>query len=178
MVATVLSAQCTDKRVNIVTEKLFSVADTPDKMRQLGFDELKAIISSCGLSNTKAKNILSLSEILCEKYSGNVPGDFALLKALPGVGVKTANVVMANAFGADVIAVDTHVFRVSARLGLAREKTPEKTGEVLNRILPEGKKNALHHALIWHGRLICSASKPSCSHCPVESFCEYDQKRL
>ncbi len=172
LIATILSAQCTDKQVNKVTPKLF--ADYPDAraMAKLTPEELAPYIRSCGFYATKAKNIVMTCNILVDQYDGQVPADLELLQKLPGVGRKTANVVCSNAFGMDAIAVDTHVFRVSNRLGLAHAKNVEKTEEQLMENIPKDKWSIAHHWLIWHGRRICSARNPKCAECPLAPWCE------
>ncbi len=172
LVATILSAQCTDKRVNKVTKELFSVADTPEKMLSLGEEKLREYIRSCGLSNSKAKNIILMSRDLVEKYSSEVPDDHAKLKALAGVGQKTANVVMSNAFDYPAFAVDTHVQRVSNRIGLARSENVSGTEKQLMENFPKEMWTKMHHTLIFHGRNICHARKPDCANCPIEDICE------
>ena len=176
LVATILSAQCTDVRVNQVTKVLFAMADTPEKMVALGYDKVLDTIKSCGLANNKAKNIIASSKVLIKEYGGEVPSDFDKLTDLPGVGRKTANVVLSNAFGVPAIAVDTHVFRVSNRLGLAHSDTPEKTEEDLKNILDRADWSRMHHMLIWHGREICHSRKPDCADCILYGECEYDKK--
>lgn len=171
LAATILSAQTTDKQVNKITSGLFKKYRNPEDFAQLSTAELETYIQSCGLYKNKAKNIIETSRILVEKFGGKVPEDLAQLVKLPGVGRKTANVVLANAFGHDVIAVDTHVFRVSNRLGLADADTVEKTEEQLMTVIPEGIRNKAHHWLILHGRHTCSAKKPKCLECPVSQYC-------
>lgn len=172
LVATILSAQCTDVRVNKVTKELFAVSDTPEKMVELGEEKLKTYIKSCGLSNSKAKNIISMSKDLVEKYSSEVPNDHAKLKDLAGVGQKTANVVMSNAFGYPAFAVDTHVQRVSNRIGLARSENVSGTEKQLMENFDRNDWTKMHHILIFHGRNICHARKPDCGNCPIEDICE------
>ncbi|AET68914.1 endonuclease III [Desulfosporosinus orientis DSM 765] len=171
LIATILSAQCTDERVNLVTASLFSEANTPEKIIKLGQTTLENKIRSLGLFHNKAKNILSACQVLVEKYNGQVPEDLELLKELPGVGRKTANVVASNAFGIPAIAVDTHVFRVAHRLGIASGKTPEKVEDELREVFPQDRWSIVHHLLIFLGRRICSARKPRCEECPVSSVC-------
>lgn len=173
LIATMLSAQCTDARVNIVTEDLFEEYYTPERMIILTEEEIQEKIKSCGLYKTKGKNILATSKILIENYGGKVPGDIVELQKLPGVGRKTANVVVSNAFGIPAIAVDTHVFRVSNRIGLANGTTPEKVEEQLMKALPRDKWSDSHHYLIWHGRRTCKARKPECEDCGVRDYCKY-----
>lgn len=176
LVAVVLSAQATDVGVNKATKALFKVADTPEKMLALGEEGLKSYIKTIGLFNSKAKNIILLCQQLIEKHNSTVPNDFKALNALAGVGVKTANVIMNCAFGAPTIAVDTHVFRVSNRIGLANTTSPEKTEPELQKVIPTEWKQHAHHWLILHGRYICKARKPECYHCPISDLCEYREK--
>lgn len=171
VVAVALSAQATDVSVNKATVKLFEVADTPGKMLALGEEGLKPFISSIGLYNTKAKNVIALSRILVEDYGGEVPLEREKLQALPGVGRKTASVVL-NELGVEpAVAVDTHVFRVSHRLGLSKGKTPEKLEQDLLAIVPEPYLTRAHHWLILHGRYICVARRPKCEECLVADLC-------
>ena len=172
LVAVILSAQCTDERVNKVTAELFKVADTPEKMVELGADKLEGYIYSCGLYRSKAKNIVSASKEIAEKFGGKVPEDMDELRSLDGVGRKTANVVGSVAFKIPAIAVDTHVFRVSNRIGLARGKTPLEVEKGLMKIFPENLWGRMHHALIYHGRKICKARNPECENCPINELCE------
>lgn len=172
LIATILSAQCTDERVNLVTAALFAEANTPEAIINLGQTGLENKIRSLGLFHNKAKNILAACRVLIEKFDGQVPGDLELLRELPGVGRKTANVVASNAFGIPAIAVDTHVFRVSHRLGIARGKTPEKVEEELRTVFPREQWSLVHHLLIFLGRRICSARKPRCGDCPVREVCK------
>ncbi len=176
LVATILSAQCTDVRVNLVTPTLFTAADTPEKMLQLGEERLRGIIRTCGLSKTKAANIIKASQILADEYNGEVPKNFNALVSLPGVGRKTANVVLSNAFGVDAIAVDTHVFRVTNRLGLAHASNVLETEMQLMEIIDKNLWSDAHHWLIWHGREICLARTPKCTSCFLNGLCEYDKK--
>lgn len=171
LVAVILSAQCTDKRVNQVTEILFSVADTPKKIIQLGQIELEKIIKPCGFFHAKAKYILETSKILSESYGGEVPSDFDELIKLPGVGRKTANVVTSVAFKNPAIAVDTHVFRLANRMKLAEGKNPQEVERGLQKIIPKEKWSDAHHWLIWHGREICKARNPKCFLCPLKKIC-------
>jgi endonuclease-3 len=171
VVAVALSAQATDVSVNKATVKLFEVADTPGKMLALGEEGLKPFISSIGLYNTKAKNVIALSRILVEDYGGEVPLEREKLQALPGVGRKTASVVL-NELGVEpAVAVDTHVFRVSHRLALSKGKTPEKVEQDLLAIVPEPYLTRAHHWLILHGRYICVARRPKCEECLVADLC-------
>jgi len=171
LIATILSAQCTDERVNLITKPLFEAYPTPEKMGALSQEELEEWIKSCGFYHHKAEHILMTCRVLCEKFGGRVPGTMEELTALPGVGRKTANVVLSNAMGVPAIAVDTHVFRVSRRLGLARGTTPEKVEQELMRAIPREKWSRAHHWLIWHGRIVCKARKPLCGECPLKDVC-------
>jgi endonuclease III len=175
LVAIVLSAQATDVSVNKATQALFAVADTPEKMLELGEEKLKSYIKTIGLFNTKAKNVIALSRILVDSYHSTVPRTLEELSCLPGVGRKTANVLLNCAFGVPTIAVDTHVFRVSNRLGLARSTTPHDTEMQLLENIPSEWKQHAHHWLILHGRYICKARKPECDRCPLTDLCEYYQ---
>lgn len=178
LISTILSAQCTDRQVNIVTETLFKRFSKPEDFAQLSPEELEPHIKSCGFYITKARNIVLTSRALLEKHGGEVPRTMEELTALPGVGRKTANVVLSNAFGEDAIAVDTHVFRVSNRIGLVKAKTPEDAEKQLRENLPRETWSRAHHWIIWHGRQICHARKPECAHCPVLPWCEYPDKVL
>ena len=177
LVAVILSAQCTDKRVNQVTSELFKEFNTPAKMITLSQEELENKIRSCGFFHNKAKHILAASRDLVEKHGGNVPSDKQQLKALAGVGEKTANVVLSLAFGVPAIAVDTHVFRVSNRLGLADSKDVFKTQKQLEYVLPKDKWSKFHYALVLHGRYVCKSQKPNCESCKLKSLCKkYNNK--
>lgn len=176
LVAVVLSAQATDKGVNIATRKLFAIADSPEKMLSLGLEKLKKYIRTIGLYNTKAKNILALSEILIKQFDGKVPTTRTELMKLPGVGRKTANVVLNIAYQLPTIAVDTHIFRVCNRTGLAPGSSPEKVEDLLTKIVPKDFILHAHHWLILHGRYICKARKPKCPLCPVKKECGYKNK--
>ena len=176
LVAVVLSAQATDVGVNKATGALFAAADHPAKMLALGETRLKELIKTIGLFNTKAKNIIGLSHMLVDGHGGEVPGDRAALEALPGVGRKTANVVLNVAFGEPVIAVDTHIFRLGNRTGLAPGKTPLDVERKLNEITPAKWKLHAHHWLILHGRHVCKARKPLCEDCVVNEICTYEAK--
>jgi len=178
LVAVVLSAQSTDVGVNKATKALFKIADTPKKMLELGEKNLKKYINTIGLYNGKAANIIKLSEILVKKFNSEVPEDFESLKSLPGVGQKTANVVLNCAFGHHTIAVDTHVFRVANRIGFVEEATPEKVEIALLKTIPKKWQNHAHHWLILHGRYVCKARKPECWRCPIAEFCEFKFKNL
>ena len=176
LIAVVLSAQATDVGVNKATKRLFAEADTPEAMVALGLEQIRNHIKTIGLFNTKAKNVLDLSEILIDQHGGAVPQDRDALEALPGVGRKTANVVLNEAFGKPTIAVDTHIFRVSNRTGLAPGKTPDSVEKELLRRVPERYRKGAHHWLILHGRYICKARKPDCLSCSIEQFCLFKQK--
>ena len=175
VIATVLAAQCTDKRGNIVTAKLFPKYPDAKAMAQLTPEELEPMIQECGLFHTKARNIVELCRILVAKYDGRVPDTMEELVQLPGVGRKTANVVLANAFGKPAFAVDTHVFRVSNRIGLAHANNVEQTERQLMEAVPRDRWSHTHHLLIWHGRRCCTARKPACERCPIVQ-CEYLNK--
>lgn len=173
LVAVILSAQCTDKRVNQVTSELFKEYNTPEKMIELSQDELERKIRSCGFFHNKAKHILDASKEIVEKYNGEVPSDKAELKALAGVGEKTANVVLATVFNVPAIAVDTHVFRVSNRLGLANSKTVEGTQKQLEKNLPKDSWIKFHYALVLHGRYVCKSQRPNCDVCGLKELCKF-----
>ncbi len=173
LVAVVLSAQTTDKMVNKITPELFKVAKTPQQMINLGEESLKQYIKSINYFNNKAKNIIATSKVLLEKYSGEVPNSFEELVELPGIGRKSANVILNTAFNHPTIAVDTHVFRVSNRIGLCNTKTPHDTEFALMKIVPERFRNEAHHWLVLHGRYICKARKPLCDDCKVTDLCNY-----
>ena len=177
LVAVVLSAQATDKSVNLATAKLFPVANTPDKLAQLGVEGLEQYIRTIGLYRGKAKNVVALSNLLLEKHGGEVPKTREALEALPGVGRKTANVVLNVAFGELTIAVDTHVFRVSNRTGLAPGKDPLEVEARLMKVTPAKYLRNAHHYLILHGRYTCVAQKPLCWKCPVYEPCEFREKK-
>ena len=176
LVAVVLSAQATDVGVNRATPALFALADTPAKMLALGEERLTELIRTIGLFRTKAKNLMALSRLLVEQHSGEVPRDRAALEALPGVGRKTANVVLNVAFGEPTIAVDTHIFRVANRTGLAPGKTPLAVETALEACTPANYKPYAHHWLILHGRYVCQARKPRCPECVIADLCEYGKK--
>ncbi|MBR2214678.1 MAG: endonuclease III [Selenomonadaceae bacterium] len=171
LIAVILSAQCTDKRVNLVTARLFAKVRTPADIVAMGEEVLAENIRDCGLFRNKAKNIVAACRMLEEKYGGAVPRDFSALKELPGVGRKTANVVMSVGFGVPAIAVDTHVFRVANRLKLAMGDTPLKVEEGLKAAIPKEQWSAAHHWLIWHGRNYCRARNPKCGECPLQEIC-------
>ena len=177
MVAVILSAQCTDERVNQVTAVLFKDYPTPQKMIELSQEELERYIFSCGFYRNKAKNILSATHDLLTKYNGEVPSDYDKLLALAGVGRKTANVISSVAFGIPAIAVDTHVFRVANRLGLAKANTPEKTEDQLKQLLPREKWSDCHHYIIFYGREVCKARNPACKECEINKYCDYYNKK-
>ena len=177
LVAVVLSAQATDVGVNKATRALFEVADTPEKMAGLGEERLRDYIKTIGLFNTKAKNVITLSETLVERFGGEVPNDRAALQSLPGVGRKTANVVLNEAFGEPTIAVDTHIFRLGNRLGLAPGKTADEVEAVLERIVPAAYKRGAHHWLILHGRHVCKARRPLCEGCVIYELCKAPDRR-
>ncbi len=176
LIAVILSAQATDKGVNKATQKLFRVANTPAAMLELGEEGLKRYIKTIGLYNTKAKNIIRTCEILVRQYHGKVPDKRPALEALPGVGRKTANVILNTAFGQPTIAVDTHIFRVCNRTGLAPGKTVLEVEKKLLKVVPEEFKQDAHHWLILHGRYTCMARKPRCGSCVIEDLCEYKEK--
>jgi endonuclease III len=178
LIAVVLSAQATDAGVNKATPKLFAIADTPAKMVALGEARLRELIKTIGLYRTKAKNIIALSRALIAQHGGKVPHDREALQALPGVGRKTANVVLNGAFGEPVIAVDTHVFRVANRTGLAPGETPLEVEQSLERAVPEKYKRHAHHWLILHGRYVCKAIKPACGRCLINDLCRWPDKNL
>jgi endonuclease III len=176
LVAVVLSAQATDKGVNKATAQLFPKVDSPQKMLRFGEDKLREAIKTIGLYRNKAKNVIALSRILVDQYAGEVPKNREDLEKLPGVGRKTANVVLNVAFGLPAIAVDTHIFRVANRTGIAPGKTPRDVEDALERIVPERFKLHAHHWLILHGRYVCVARKPNCPECMVADLCRYTPK--
>jgi endonuclease-3 len=176
LVAVVLSAQATDASVNKATAPLFRIADTPEKMVKLGEAKVKGFIKTIGLFNTKAKNVIRLSEILIAEHGGEVPADRDVLQQLPGVGRKTANVVLNIAFGQPTMAVDTHIFRVGNRTGLAPGKTPLEVELRLEKRVPEPYRLHAHHWLILHGRYVCKARKPDCPACVVQDICQFKGK--
>ncbi len=176
LVAVMLSAQCTDARVNIVTRELFKQYNTPEAMVTLAQEELERYIFSCGFYRNKAAHILSASADILERFGGEVPSTIEDLMSLAGVGKKTANVVYSVWFGGAAIAVDTHVFRVSNRLGLAKGNTPEKVEAALNKALDKDDWSKAHHWLIYHGRQICHSQKPECGVCPLAELCDYYKK--
>lgn len=176
LVAVVLSAQATDEGVNRATGPLFAVADTPAKMVALGEDRLRDYIKTIGLFRNKAKNVIALSQLLIERHGGDVPDDRAALEALPGVGRKTANVVLNIAFGHATIAVDTHILRLGNRIGLAPGKTPDEVEQKLLKAVPPEYLHHAHHWLILHGRYICKARKPECWRCLIRDLCRFTPK--
>lgn len=178
LVAVVLSAQMTDAGVNRATEKLFKAADNPRAMAKLGLEGIKNYIRTIGLYNAKAANVLALSEILTEKYQGEVPHDRAALESLPGVGRKTANVVLNVVWGEPTMAVDTHIFRLGNRIGIAPGKTPREVEDKLLKVIPKKFMQHAHHWLILHGRYICKARLPECPRCPIRQWCEYEPKTV
>jgi endonuclease III len=178
LVAVVLSAQATDAGVNKATPALFAAADTPEKMVTLGEDKVREMIKTIGLFRTKAKNVVALSRILVEQHGGQVPRSRAALEALPGVGRKTANVVLNIAFGEPTIAVDTHIFRVGNRTGLAPGKTPLEVEMTLEQVVPAQYKQHAHHWLILHGRYTCVARKPRCEVCIIADLCRWPGKTV
>lgn len=177
LVAVILSAQCTDIRVNIVTEKLFKIANTPKQMLNLGIEQLKDYIHSCGFYNNKAKSIISMSQDLIEHHNGQVPTDLDSLTKLAGVGRKTANVVVGTAFGGQTIAVDTHVHRVSKRLDFTKDSSsPYECEKSLMKLVPKDRWTKFHHQTIWFGRNQCKAINPLCNQCELKSICKYYKK--
>ena len=177
LIAVILSAQCTDERVNKVTAELFKEHYPPETMLLLSQEQLEKYIFSCGLYKSKAAHILSATKDIVERFGGQVPESFADLKSLAGVGQKTANVVSAVWFDKDAIAVDTHVFRVSNRLGLADANTPLKTEEQLKKVIPQKDWSKAHHWLIYHGRRVCHSQKPDCGNCALREYCDYYKQK-
>jgi len=178
LIAVILSAQATDISVNKATDKLYPVASTPESILELGVSGLKPYIRTIGLFNTKAENIIKTCRILIQDHDSEVPRTREELEALPGVGRKTANVVLNTAFGEPTIAVDTHIFRVSNRTGIAKGKTPLEVEKRLVRSTPDEFKKDAHHWLILHGRYVCKARKPLCGECPIVEWCEFTKKEL
>lgn len=176
LIAVILSAQATDVSVNKATAKLYPVANTPRALLNLGVEGLKPYIRTIGLYNSKAENIIKTCAILLDRFDGEVPRSREALESLPGVGRKTANVILNTAFGEPTIAVDTHIFRVSNRTGIAKGKTPLEVEKRLVRLTPEEFKKDAHHWLILHGRYTCKARKPECPDCVINDLCEYRQK--
>lgn len=177
LIAVILSAQCTDVRVNVITARLFPTYDSPAKMLALTLAELEDLIRDCGLFHSKAKNILAACRMLEEEFAGEVPSEFDKLIRLPGVGRKTANVMLSVCFGKPALAVDTHVFRVSNRMRLAQGNTPNEVEEGLMRLIPRNDWGDVHHWLIWHGRKVCRARSPLCEECVVREFCPSREKK-
>ena len=178
LVAVILSAQATDVGVNKATAKLYPVANTPAAIYDLGVEGLKPYIRTIGLFNSKAENIIKTCRILLDEHGGEVPRTRAELESLPGVGRKTANVILNTAFGEPTIAVDTHIFRVANRTGLAKGKTPLEVEKRLTRLTPDEFRKDAHHWLILHGRYVCKARKPLCTECAIVEWCEYRRKEL
>jgi endonuclease-3 len=176
LVAVILSAQATDKSVNQATERLFADAGTPEAMLALGVNGLSRYIQSIGLYRSKARHLIETCRLLIDRHGGRVPRDRAALESLPGVGRKTANVVLNVAFGEPTIAVDTHIFRVANRTGLAPGKTPRAVEERLMKVVPEEYRHDAHHWLILHGRYVCKARRPDCPVCLISDLCEYRTK--
>ncbi|TAM95583.1 MAG: endonuclease III, partial [Rhodanobacteraceae bacterium] len=178
LVAVILSAQATDVGVNRATKRLFPVADTPEKILALGEEGLKRHIATIGLFNAKARNIIATCALLIERHDGKLPHDREALEALPGVGRKTANVILNTVFGEPVIAVDTHIFRVCNRTGLARGKTVRAVEDKLRKVVPDEYKPGAHHWLILHGRYVCTARRPKCPECPIRDLCAWKYKTV
>lgn len=178
LIAVILSAQATDVSVNKATVGLFAMADTPEKMLALGESGLKSFIKTVGLYNTKAKNIIKTCQILTERYHSQVPGEREALESLPGVGRKTANIILNTLFGENTIAVDTHIFRVAKRLGFSQGTTPRQVEADLENLIPSIYLRDAHHWLVLHGRYICIARKPKCPICPLNDLCEYPHKMI
>lgn len=173
LISTILSAQCTDERVNLVCANLYIEYNTPSKVIGLTERELSEKIKSCGLYKTKTKNILATTRLILDEFNGEVPNNMEDLLKLPGVGRKTANVVLSNAYNIPAIAVDTHVFRVSRRIGLSSGDKVEAVEQDLMKIIPQDKWSDMHHYIIWHGRKVCKARKPLCKQCPLSKLCLY-----
>lgn len=178
LIAVILSAQCTDERVNKITARLFPKFDTPEKMGALSQEEMEEQIRDCGLYHAKAKNILATCHMLVQEFDSKIPDNITTLMKLPGVGKKTANVVASIIYNVPAIAVDTHVFRVSHRLGLSKGADPLATEKELQKIIPMEKWSDAHHWFIWHGRKICKARKPLCTECAVLAECPYKEKNM
>ncbi|MDD7183945.1 endonuclease III [Peptostreptococcus porci] len=178
LIATILSAQCTDVRVNIVTSELFKKYNTPEAFKSLSIKTIENEIKTCGLYKSKAQKIKDTSLMICEEFDGNVPDNLDDLVKLPGVGRKTAGVVLSNAFNVPAIAVDTHVFRVSNRIGIVKENTPEKTEFALMKAIPKDRWTHSHHLLIFHGRRICKARKPECENCNITEYCNFFKSNI
>jgi endonuclease-3 len=178
LIAVILSAQCTDVRVNFVTKRLFPKYNTPQKLGAVPQEELENMIHECGFFRSKSKNILKTCKLLLTEYNGIVPDNIKELMTLPGVGKKTANVIVNIVYGVPAIAVDTHVFRVSKRLGLAKGKDVVEVEKELMKAIPKSKWGEAHHWLIWHGRKVCKARKPLCSECVLNEVCTFSEKML
>lgn len=178
LVAVILSAQATDKMVNKITPKLFSVAKTPQQMCNLGEEKLKEYIKSINYFNNKAKNIVNASRILMSEYNSNIPSTLKELTTLPGIGRKSANVILNTIYGHATVAVDTHVFRVSNRLGLCNTTTPYDTEIAICKVIPQRFIPDAHHLLVLHGRYICKARKPSCNECTIADLCSYNHNKI
>lgn len=178
LVAVVLSAQATDKSVNIATKELFEICTTPQDFINLGEEKLKDYIKTIGLFNNKAKFIIETSKILVNKFNSKIPDNFEDLTSLPGVGRKSANVLLNVVFDKETIGVDTHIFRVSNRIGLVSAQTVEKTEEELLKVIPKDYLKNAHHLIVLHGRYVCKAKKPACNTCEIEKYCEYENKNL
>lgn len=176
LIAVILSAQATDISVNQATEKLFPIANTPEKILGIGEDKLKKAIKTIGLYNSKARNILKTCELLVHQFNSTVPKTRAELESLPGVGRKTANVILNTLFGQATIAVDTHIFRIANRIGLAQGKTPREVEDQLLKITPKPYLKNAHHWLVLHGRYVCTARKPHCQSCSIAPYCQYPAK--
>ena len=176
LVAVILSAQCTDERVNKVTPALFANYNTAEKMSKITLDELISYIKPCGYYNSKAKHIISASKKIVENFNGEVPSKFEDLITLDGVGRKTADVMIAVAFSGDAIPVDTHVFRVSNRIGLAKAKNVLQTELQLQKAIDKSKWSNMHHYILWHGRRVCKARNPDCENCEINEYCDYYRK--
>jgi len=178
LISVILSAQATDISVNKATKSLYAVANTPEQILKLGETGLKKYIKTIGLYNTKAKNIIKTCELLVSQHHSKIPTSREALEALPGVGRKTANVILNTAFGHETIAVDTHIFRVANRTGLASGKTPREVEDQLMKVIPKNYLRGAHHWLILLGRYICVARKPKCPECPINDLCEYKEKTI
>ena len=176
LVAVILSAQATDVSVNKATKGLFRAAPTPEAIIELGLASLKSHIASIGLFNSKARNVLQTCEMLVNLHAGQVPRDREALEALPGVGRKTANVILNTLYGEPVIAVDTHIFRISNRIGIAKGETVRAVEDRLMRVIPKAYLKDAHHHLILHGRYVCTARSPKCGECPIRDLCEYPDR--
>lgn len=178
LISVILSAQATDISVNKATDRLYPVANTPEAIFDLGVDKLKTYIKTIGLFNSKAANIIKTCRILIDEHNSDVPRTRVALEALPGVGRKTANVILNTAFGEPTIAVDTHIFRISNRTGLAKGKTPLEVEKRLTKLTPEEFRQDAHHWLILHGRYVCKARKPECPRCIIRNLCEFKPKTI